>query len=430
MKRFNVTKMIGVMLLVGASLAPLQTYADAEDVAAIQALQKSNEANLGPINANTQTSLSDLDMIKQYTGSLPVQLDMKNSEMVQALLNYMAAASVNQTLYNQELLFMAAPGSVWAVTAGSIVGKTKVGQAALALSNQNFLASVTPYSYSTNITGPLAAPPPPPGSTPSPGLLLTKSAVYDTYFAPFVTQGDSNGLTVVNLAQFMQSDNLNTMKITPDQSKQMINLVVNPFPVISQDLTGKITAAKADPSVIDLGAKESIVDGIVENAIVSVSMSALSDIVARRTPGSDPSGGQATVSVMESMDQYSAQRFTNPSWYTQISTASDTALLRELAHMQAYNSWMQFQQFRVQEQQMALLATMNAVLAKMNAGLDRLNVQMAAAEATAQKTQSDFNAANSVKCPSGQMNNGTGSCVCASGKNAGAAPDSGGNCPS
>ncbi len=429
MKRLNIRKMMSVMLLATSSFASL-CYADDADVAAIQALQATNTGGLQAVSGAVAGTQADLDQIKANTAPILLNMDMKNSEMVQAILNYLAAASVNQTLYDQELLFMAAPGSVWAVTAGATVGKTKVGTAALALSNQNFLAAISPYTASTSLTGPLAPPTTTPiggsSSTSSTAPLLTKSAVYNTYFAPYVVGGDTSGLMVVNLAQFMQSNNLNTMNITPTQAQQMINLVLTPFPTIDPGLATKIAGG---PTQIDGGAQDAIVNGIVENAIVSVSMSALSDIVARRTPGAgaDPSSsGQATMSVMESMDQYSAQRFTNPGWYTQISTASDTALLRELAHMQAYSAWMQFQQFRVQEQQMALLATMNAVMAKMNVGLDQLNVQMQQAASQAQQAQAQYNAQSSVTCPSGQMNNGTGTCVCA---NSGSAPDSSGNCP-
>lgn len=384
MKSYKAKQMISVMLLVGVFMAPTLTYADPETAAAVRALQGSNEGNFTRVNEN----LGVLPDIKSNTQSMLdfMNIHMKNDEQLQALLNFEAAAKMNEYQYNQQLLFMAAPGSIWAVQAGGVVGKSKVGEAALKLSNATLLSAIKDYNTSGSFTGPLVGEASS-GSTENVIPLdtpLTKDNVYEKYFGPFVNSGDTSGLTVINLGQFLQTPNLKKGNISPAQSQQMITLTLRPFPSVDPALKAQMQVAK----VTGLGggvkgaAANAVVDALVENAIVSVSMSALSDIVARRTQGPD-----SQVSLMEKMDEYSAQRFTNPAWYTQISASSDTALLREIAHMQAFNSWMQFQQFRVSEQQMALLATMNSVMAKMNTAMDKLNQTLKDASAQAQQAQ-------------------------------------------
>ncbi|MBS0289076.1 MAG: hypothetical protein JSS07_03430 [Proteobacteria bacterium] len=428
MNKIKTKQMIKLMLLVGVFSAPIATFADADTTAAVRALQSSNEGNFSAVNSTLSAGNQDLDDIKNNSQSILdfMNQHMKNDELIRALINYEAAARINEYQYNQDLLFMAAPGSVWAVQAGKLVGNTMVGDAALKLVNSSMLSSLRPYSLAGNFTGPLANGSPGTLELIPAGTVLTKDNVYGNYISQFVTSGDTTGLTIFNLGQFMESNNLVKQKIAPEQSQQMINMVLDPFPGLDPSLQTQLASSKNNPSSLTGAAKEAIVDAIANNAILSVSISALSDIVARRTPGTDGNGNQLPQSVMETMDQYSAQRFTNPAWYTQISTASDTALLREIAHMQAYSSWMQFQQFRVLEQQMALLATMNSMMTKMNASMEQLNIQLEKASAEAQQTNANIQQ-QAAQCPAGQVPSGTGGCLCGSGSRAG--QDAAGGCP-
>ena len=74
------------------------------------------------------------------------------------------------------------------------------------------------------------------------------------------------------------------------------------------------------------------------------------------------------------------------------------------------------------------MATMNTVMARLNIGLNQLNAQMAQATAQAKAStatlQQQMNQNNS--CPSGQISNGTGGCLCGSGSKAG--QDASGGC--
>ncbi len=392
MKSYKTKQMISVMLLVGVFMAPSLTYADPEDVAAINQLRQSNEGNF----TNVISNLTPLPDIKNSTqGMLDfMNVHMKNDEHLQALLNFEAAARINEYQYNQELLFMAAPGSIWAINAGAVVGKSKVGDQALKIANKTILGSIAGFSAveSSRFTGPLVSQEPSSEVVSKANELafpLVKDSFYSALIEPFVLRGDTTGITSLNLGQFLQTPNLNKGKISQEQGQEMIEVTLRAFPVVDAEVREALRTAKSSTSGSAISGKvtEKIVDAMVENAIVSVSINALSDIIARRTPGKDSSNNSLTESVMEAMDNYSAQRFTNPAWYAQISSSSDTALLRELAHMQAFSAWMQFQQFRVTEQQMALLATMNSVMAKMNTTMEKLNQQLALAQAQARDAQ-------------------------------------------
>lgn len=394
MKRFRSKQTLGSMLLISALIAPGLALADApHDNMVTPAVQQLNN----DMNAQQMDSTVGQSYISQIWNY--INKDFSNKDLARALINYEAAARVNDYLYNQQLLWMAAPGSVYAVQAGSAAGQFNAPTIGLPMSNSSFLASVGAYSGASNFTGPLA----PSGSAQN-SKPLTQGDLY-TQLQPFFSSGDTAGLVVVNPGLFLETDNLakfnNNQGISAAQSQQMINIVTNPFPTAPL-LTGSL----ANPSGAD---QDALVNGLVGNAIITVSGSALSDIVARRTPQSS-----STPSVIEMMNKYSQQRFTNPDWYTQISTASDSALLRELAHMQAYNTWVQFQQFRLLEQQTALLATMNTVMAKLGVGISQLNAQIAQATAQAKASTATMQQeAEKYKnsCPSGQVPDGKGGCV-------------------
>lgn len=410
MKTTNMIHSIGAIALVGVLMSPTLSFAvepvyDAQVESAVNNGLNNANSKLDQVNSSVNSvQLSASDILKFMSnssdGSPYSSMDQISAKYVQALINYDAAARLNEYQYNQELLFMKAPGSESAVKAGALVGSSNVSASALKFSNLSFIAAVSPFSKSKNFTGTLTG-----GSAAIQATPIDKVKLYDDNFASFVSEGNTSGLTVVNPAQFIQSTNLVKSNLDT-QSQQMISLLTRPPSVADPVLLQQIAASGGPEG----GGKELIVDSLSEYAIISLSMNALGDIVARRTPGTDSNNNQLTQSVMEVMDQYSGERFTNKDWYTKLSTASDTALLREIAHIQAYNAWVQFQQFKVQEQQMALLSTMNVVLAKMNIGMSRLDAQIQSAQAQASKAASDYQNAAS-KCKAGQILDATGSCI-------------------
>lgn len=402
MKRFRSKQTWGSMLLISALAAPGLALADSPyDNQVTPAVQQLNN----DMNAQQMDSKAGQSYVSEIWNYM--NADFSNKDLARAIINYVAATRVNDYLYNQQLLWMAAPGSVYAAQAGAAVGQVNLPTVALPLSNASLISAVGPYSAATNLTGPLVA-----GNNAQNPTPLTQGALY-TQLQPYFTSGDTTGLVVVNPGLFLETDNLskfnNNQGITPTQSQQMINLVTNPFPS-APILTGTL----ANPSGAD---QDTMVNALVGNAGITVSASALSDIVARRTPSSSSSP-----SMIEVMNTHSQQRFGNSQWYTQIAAASEPALLRELDHMMAFSLWMQFQQFKLLEQQTALMATMNTVMARINVGLGQLNSQMAQATAQAKASTSTLQQQiqnQNTSCPSGQISNGTGGCVCGSGPNAG-----------
>lgn len=354
MNKYNVKLLTG-MLLAAALVSPV-AFADPDDVAAINNMND----NIGNI-------------LKTQVG------DLTRNQLAAALINYEAAAKVQEFQYNQQLLFMAAPGSVWAIQAGGVIGVSDPSTASVSMAN-NVLTNYFNVS----------------------GNGLTPVQLYQQ-IQNFINAGgtDATQATAINAAAIVQADNLTKVSPTPISSAQaqsFINILTNPFPATSAAQTkiqNKQPLTGAD--------MEALGHQAAQYAVVGVSASALSDMVARRLPVS----GQ-TQSVMEIMDQYSNQRFTNPGWYAQIAAASDTALLREITHMMAYNTWVSYEQFRVSEQTMVLLASLNSVMAAMNASLVELNTSMKAAQA--QSSAANLQLQQQVQqnqISPGDLNNGT-----------------------
>jgi hypothetical protein len=123
----------------------------------------------------------------------------------------------------------------------------------------------------------------------------------------------------------------------------------------------------------------------VEQAALSVPISALSELAAKRIDQGDNVG-----STIQLMAQQSKFRFTNPQWYGAIGSASSEAILREIAHMQAYNIWVQYQQYRMDEQMVALTATLVASQAKLAGALAKMTEQMAMMDNQAKDISSDI----------------------------------------
>ncbi|HSX20137.1 MAG TPA: hypothetical protein VLG38_03320 [Gammaproteobacteria bacterium] len=100
-------------------------------------------------------------------------------------------------------------------------------------------------------------------------------------------------------------------------------------------------------------------------AVLSVARYALDEMYAMRVSGNTiggaaNSGNAATDSIMQVMENEASRRFTDPG-YQQWLTAGTTAqpdLLRDLAAMQAFSLWMDYQNYRQNERIAALLSAM------------------------------------------------------------------------
>ncbi len=293
--------------------------------------------------------------------------DATRKQLGTALINYDAAARMQEFQLNQELLFMAAPGSEWAIAAGAAVGSAQLGTIATSLYTSNFLRSTAIYSIANNATYN--------GITVAPANLPANPTQIYQALKQFFIGGDSSHLSMIDTGQLTNSNRIDTQT-----AQNIINMLATPFPNPDPTILSVLKGIPGGGSDLSGAQQEALGTAMVEEAVNAMSTSALSTIAARRILT-----GSASNTFMETVDQYSKERFFNATWPSAMSAASEPAMIREMAHMMAYEIWLQYEQFRISEQQLALLATMNIVLSKINVAIDNLNTQMenAAAQAAA-----------------------------------------------
>lgn len=294
--------------------------------------------------------------------------DYTRRDLASALINYEAAARMQEYQLHQDLLYMSAPGTIWAIQAGGVIGQSNTSNTAYRLSNNTLLHSLGLYIFSANDKISIRG-----QEYTINRKMLGPIEYFESMFTLFAS-ADASKLGAMDVASVLQQDNLAKANpaITPDQAQMMVNLLSDSIPQFDFNIINKIKN-KQD---LNGDEKEYLGYRIASYAIAGVSASAMSDIIARRYA----SGGQSK-SVMEVMSEHSKARFQKPEWYNSVAVASDTALLREIAQMMAYNQYVAHQQFKITEQQVALLASINAVMVKLSLTLDNVNREMNASRA-------------------------------------------------
>lgn len=392
MNKMSKTRAFSNLLLLSVMLST--NVAMADDVssgAIVEAINNMNTNVGGKVDTVKQSVDSVGSQVNSGNGILQKILDkndISNKEMVNALINYDAKSAVNRYAMEKELLFQVAPGSLWAATAGSQAGELDriVTFKALDVASRslvNSLAMLMPEQTSITIFGiPINV-----KDNPPVGYMSIYGALED-----FFKTGNPDGLANINVGGLLQMTVIDE-KVDPKTkqlpSQTIVNLLTNPFPVQDPALVQKLKQGALTPDD-----KENLGRVIGQYALMGVSANAWGDIVARRI---QPSPGEK--SVMQIMQQTSKDRFTSKDWYAAIGAASETALLREMAHMMAYNQWVQYQQFRMQEQQVSLLASINGVMAKLNVAIDEMTKEMAKArdEAREQAAKAEAKAEEAKK---------------------------------
>ena len=177
----------------------------------------------------------------------------------------------------------------------------------------------------------------------------------------FSTTDDPKLLMGLNIANLLQEDVVDSV-----MAYDVIRILTIPFPN---------TITIKDPAGYD----EKIAFGkqLLDQTLYSASISALAEMAARRTPG--PNTGDK--SVMEIMREQAMGRITSPTWQTKIATEhlSQEALLKEIAQMQAFNLYMQYQQFRLNEQAVSLLVNLASAQARITPIMEGIRDQMSVA---------------------------------------------------
>lgn len=335
--------------------------------------------------------------------------DITRADLAQALINFQAEALMNQYNLNKELLFMGAPGISWAISAGQLISSnaTTITNTALNYSNQAFLDGLTPYTNITASSNPsitlsdgtainLANLP-----TLSPTIFYGGNQSSGGSFAGmqgFVLGSNPGIIDTINPGLLLQSNVLSSgtgasKGMTAQQALGVVALITNPLPAANAALTNDINSgAISDKNNTNSGTdQQTVAQVIADNVALGVSTSALGDIIARRMP---ITSGSTTTSIMQTMSDYSLMRFASPDWYDALAGSSDSAILREIAHMHAYALWTQHQQFRIQEQQVALLAAMNSNLARLTNMLSGITQTINTATTQAQTMQSQLTTLN------------------------------------
>lgn len=326
----------------------------------------------GSVWATTATEVSGTVSIS--SGSIDSLSDKTSEKASRALINYEAVSRMQDYMLNQELLFMAAPATIWAMQAGEVIGASKPEETAMSISEKSLINSLGGLTKSTKVTIR--------GVEYSTEGLTTSPVAYYDKLKTFFEAGDTSNLASLNFASVIQTTNIakEGSPVTKDQAQALVNILSDPYPYLDPAVVTKLKSGQP-LSGQDM---ETIGTRVAAYAVVGVSAMALGDIVARRIP----TQGQQK-SVMDIM-RTAEDRVKDKDWYDQLGAASEAALLREIAQMMAFNQWIAYRQSLVMDQQTALLSSMNAVMAKVNTGLDQMTRQLIATQAQAQAGKAEL----------------------------------------
>jgi hypothetical protein len=289
-----------------------------------------------------------------------------------AIINYLAETAIREYEMRMESMLLPAPGSISAMETGILVKNYYFDDAAKVFVSdaiQRGLPIEQPKDY---------------------GGKVQLFRMLQAYFKP-VSSGDSEvpdvtQLDKINIATLMQNTT-----VSNEQVKSLLDILTNPFPVPLN-----LDALKAGDESYSIQDQQFLAKRAVQQAILSVSLNAFSEIAAKRVPSrasfSDEDstddittgdeilptdeGDEVGASMIEALKSESEARFGNPGWYAELGRASNEAILRELAHMEAFRLWVEYLKYRQDEVVVSLLATMVAMNAEMAANMSTFSEKM------------------------------------------------------
>jgi len=102
---------------------------------------------------------------------------------------------------------------------------------------------------------------------------------------------------------------------------------------------------------------------MANQAVLTVALNSFNNSYAMRIPGSDVAANPSGSSIMSIIEQEATRRFADPAqtWFAALAGYNELQTLQEIAAMEAFRLWMDFQQYKQNERIEALLA---ATLAK------------------------------------------------------------------
>lgn len=320
----------------------------------VQAIKELDANNQNSFNANG-LKLDEIreSVTKHYELS---DSDYRNKEVASALINYWADVSLKEYEFKKELLFMNAPGTEKAIEAGQKIGESVANNYAQELVETNFKKAMGAY-WPTEEAGTVVA------QSVAPKIQLFIEMMRRMEDSP----GNMNALNIGNI--------LSKDRVDKEAAEGFIAYLTNPYPKTDQDIAAKMKSG----AELTVAEKEKFAEKLIESINMAPSVTAFSELFSRRIAEQDAEGTpdeEKHKTVMELINEYSKLRFNTPEWYGMIGKASDTALLREMVHLLAYNAWMDQQAFKMKEQEVALLATMNANFTRMYAAMQGLVEQL------------------------------------------------------
>lgn len=320
--------------------------------------------------------------------------DYRRKEVAAALVKYWGDLADKDYQFKKELLFMPAPGVDWAIALGKDLGGAKAETYAdelIAARFKKYISGIFPVPQEEGQTETATTE----EKTGGFGLELYNDIMEKL-------KENDNDATALNLANVLRSK-----KVDKATAEQFMKMMSDPYPDVDNAILKKL---KESPEQLTVTDKQKIVDKLIQGINVAPSTNAIGDILGRRmvdepkegeegattetTTGTTGTfGGETSTttgstteattekqkSLIEIMDDYSMKRiFNDPEkykeWYAKISTSSDTALLRELVYLIAFNTWVRQQEFKMQEQQLAIAAMMNINMNRMYNMIERLTL--------------------------------------------------------
>jgi hypothetical protein len=310
-----------------------------------------------------------LDDVYQALMGLQQKIESFKSD----ILAYFAASQTKSVTAKAEEKFKKAPGVD--ATASGTVGVAAVGgqiktietaidtQATIAkkeLNDSNYLL------YGENLPGqdPIADP-----ST------YIQEQHFNSYCVPALANKDSGILSSSKLCQ--GSGNLPYVDINIATSlldKQVLSPTDVPIAALAirnfiapMPRATLMDALKEDKTLQKMDNKKAVASLLSEAASSNAAFAALNEMLKTRIGVEVPKEGsqeKEVRSINQMMDVEATRRFQNADWYKKIDAATDTALLRELAHIMAYNNWLQYQQYKQNEMLQILLVTLHQDLVR------------------------------------------------------------------
>lgn len=366
MKNTNIKQALGSLTLALALSAPGIVLADASTTAAVKEMHADIGSKIDNSNSYLQSSKDSLREIRQIVDDHYKLDDADDSrkEAATAIINYMAEEA--QARYEREkaLLFQNAPGVNWAIDAGGNVGAMNLESVIESLAEFSFqqtMGSVMPSDEQIQAAG-LEQAMEAVGLGSDSGLNM-KSIIFRDLIAAQLEQGTSN----LNFSELDASKSIRSDRTTSEDAQKYLKLVVGSDLEIDTAIAKKIKNGEQ----LTVGEQESVAATLLQAVNLGPSTTIFSSMLGRRV-----ADDENQKSVMEIIGKYANDRFQNDAWYTEVGKSSDTALLREMVHMMAYNMWLQHQAFKTQEQAAATLAIMNSNFAKMYNALKDMNEKL------------------------------------------------------